>query len=174
MAVVVDSNVVVFLSAGALALVGSILVFAFRNTVYSVVALISALLGVAVLFFQLGAAFIGALQIILYAGAIMVLFLFVVMLLNVHRDTMGTDRHWIQRAVAVLAGVLLLGQLLLMGRGMMFRSETQVGESWGSAAHLAESFFSRFVLAFELTSFLLLAAMIGAVVLAHKPTDREA
>lgn len=169
----VSINVAVFLSAGALALAGSILVFAFRNTIYSVVALISALFGVAVLYFQLGAAFIGVLQIILYAGAIMVLFLFVVMLLNVHKDSLGTDRHWVQRAVGVLAGVLLLGQLLLMGRGVMFRSEAEVGEAWGSAAHLAESFFSRFVLAFELTSFLLLAAMIGAVVLAHSPTERK-
>jgi NADH-quinone oxidoreductase subunit J len=162
----------IFFAAAALALLGSILVFALRNTVYAVVALISALSGVAVLFFQLGAAFIGVLQIILYAGAIMVLFLFVVMLLNVHRDQFGRDRHWLQRGLAILAGVVLLGQLLLLGRGFL-GAVAPADETWGSAAHLAESFFSRFVLAFELTSFLLLAAMIGAVVLARRPRGEE-
>jgi NADH-quinone oxidoreductase subunit J len=77
----------IFLGAAGLALFASVMVFALRNTVYAVVSLITALSAVAVLFFQLGAAFVGALQIILYAGAIMVLFLFVVMLLNVHRAT---------------------------------------------------------------------------------------
>jgi NADH-quinone oxidoreductase subunit J len=162
----------IFFGAAALALLGSILVFVFRNTVYAVVALISALSGVAVLFFQLGAAFIGVLQIILYAGAIMVLFLFVVMLLNVHKNQFGRDSHWLQRGLAILGGVVLLGQLLLLGRGFA-GAVAPTDETWGSAAHLAESFFSRFVLAFELTSFLLLAAMIGAVILARKPQEEE-
>ena len=163
---------VVFFGAAFLALCGSILVFVFRNTVFSVVALISALSGVAVLFFQLGAAFIGALQIILYAGAIMVLFLFVVMLLNVHRDDMGRDRRRVQRALAMLAGIVLLVQLLLLGRGLGQTYARPDGD-WGSAASLAEVFFSRYVLAFELTSFLLLAAMVGAVILARHAHGEE-
>ena len=165
-------NALIFFGAAALALAGSILVFAFRNTVYSVVALISALSGVAVLYFQMGAAFIGVLQIILYAGAIMVLFLFVVMLLNVHKDEMGRDRKTIHRALAMLVGVVLAVQLLLLGRGLS-SATSPTPDGFGSAGALAEIFFSRYVLAFELTSFLLLAAMIGAVVLARKSGPEE-
>jgi NADH-quinone oxidoreductase subunit J len=163
----------IFILAAILALASSVLVFALRNTVYSVVALISALSGVAVLFFQLGAAFIGALQIILYAGAIMVLFLFVVMLLNVHRDTLGPDRRWLQKASGILIGFLLVAQLVLLGRSVI-SYQREVDGQWGSAADLAESFFSQFVLAFELTSLLLLAAMVGAVVLARRSQKEDA
>jgi NADH-quinone oxidoreductase subunit J len=159
-------NALVFFAAAGLALVGSTLVFVFRNTVYSVVSLITALAGVAVLFFQLDAAFIGALQIILYAGAILVLFLFVVMLLNVHRDEMGPDRLSVQRFLAMGLGLVLALQLLLLGRAL--GSTDPAPAHFGSAQSLAEVFFSRHVLAFELTSFLLLAAMIGAVILARK------
>ena len=145
--------------------------FAFRNTVYSVVALISALSGVAVLFFQLGAAFIGVLQIILYAGAILVLFLFVVMLLNVHKDEMGPAAKSGPRAKAMLAGLLLLLQLLFFVRGL--GGASALSPNFGTAAALAEVFFSRHALAFELTSFLLLASMIGAVLLARRSAPGE-
>lgn len=166
-------NELVFLVAALIALLGSVMVFVVRNTVYAVVSLIMALVGVAVLFFQLGAAFIGALQIILYAGAIMVLFLFVVMLLNVRRDSFATDRHWLQKSVAILLGFVLLAQLVLLGRSLLSRASARPGAAWGGAADLAQSFFSHYVLAFELTSLLLLAAMVGAVILARRPTKEE-
>jgi len=160
-------NELIFFAAAAVVLLGSVLVFVLRNTVYAVVSLIVALSAVAVLFFQLGAAFIGALQVILYAGAIMVLFLFVVMLLHVRRDDLGPDRHGLQKAVAILAGFVLVGQFVLLGRGVV--AGVRAAEpTWGSTAALAESFFSRFVLAFELTSLLLLAAMVGAVLIARR------
>jgi len=165
-------NELIFFGAAGMALAGSVLVFALRNTVYAVVALITALSGVAVLFFQMGAAFIGVLQIIVYAGAIMVLFLFVVMLLNVHRDEMGPDRHVAQKTLGIFAGFMLLIQLLLLGRGFGGALLT-TPDGWGSAGHLAASFFTRYVLAFELTSVLLLAAMIGAMILAGRPTQEE-
>jgi NADH-quinone oxidoreductase subunit J len=166
-------NELIFFGAAGIALLGSVLVFAFRNTVFAVVALITALSGVAILFFQLGTAFIGALQIILYAGAIMVLFLFVVMLLNVHKDELGADRHGFQKTFAIVAGLLLLMQLFLLGRGV-WTVQAADADGWGSAAALAETFFSRFVLAFELTSFLLLAAMVGAVILAGRARGEDA
>ena len=166
-------NEIIFFAASAVALMGSVMVFTLRNTVYAVVSLILALVSIAVLFFQLGAAFIGALQIILYAGAIMVLFLFVVMLLNVRRDDMGADRRWLQKAVAILVGFVLLAQLVLLGRSLVAGPPSEASPAWGTAADLAESFFSRFVLAFELTSLLLLAAMVGAVILARKPQGEE-
>lgn len=159
-------NELVFFAAAGLAFVGSSLVFAFRNTVYAVVALISALTGMAVLFFQLGAAFIGALQLILYAGAILVLFLFVVMLLNVHQDEMGPDNRWLQRVLAMGLGAALASYLLVIL--WTVGTTGQPPEGFGGAHSLAEVFFSRHVLAFELTSFLLLAAMVGAVLLARR------
>jgi NADH-quinone oxidoreductase subunit J len=165
-------NQFVFFGAGGLAVAGSIFVFVFRNTIYSVVALISALTGVAVLFFQLEAAFIGALQIILYAGAILVLFLFVVMLLDVHKDDLGPERRVVQRATAMLVGLVLFTQFLILGRGSHVLTGS-APESFGTARSLALVFFSRHVLAFELTSFLLLAAMIGAVLLARKTAREE-
>lgn len=166
-------NELVFFVAAAFILLGSVAVFTLRNTVYAVVALIMALVGVAVLFFQLGAPFIGALQIILYAGAIMVLFLFVVMLLNVRHDELGVDRRWLQKAVAILVGFVLLAQLVMLGRSLVTRNPAPSTADWGSAGNLAGSFFSRFILAFELTSLLLLAAMIGAVILARKSPMSE-
>lgn len=159
-------NTFVFFFAAGLAVVGSTLVFVFRNTVYSVVSLITALTGVAVLFFQLGAAFIGALQIILYAGAILVLFLFVVMLLNVHKDEMGPDRRRVQNVLALALGSVLFGYLMTLGHALGSAGPAEA--EFGSARGLAEVFFSKHVLAFELTSFLLLAAMIGTVVLARR------
>jgi NADH-quinone oxidoreductase subunit J len=164
-------DTLVFFVAAGLTLVGSVLVFVFRNAVYSVVSLISALSGMAVLYFQMGAAFIGALQIILYAGAILVLFLFVVMLLNVHRDDLGPERRTAHRALAMVVGLVLLLQFLLIGRGAWV-AEASPPARFGTAESLAGVFFSRHVLAFELTSFLLLAAMIGAVLLArHRPGE---
>ena len=165
-------DTLVFLFAAGLTLLGSVLVFVFRNAVYSVVALISALSGMAVLYFQLGATFIGALQIIVYAGAILVLFLFVVMLLNVHRDEMGPERRPVHRMLAMLLGLFLLVQLLVLGRGLL-ASAGEAPADFGTAGSLAEAFFSRHVLAFELTSFLLLAAMIGAVLLARRQPGEE-
>ena len=171
-------NTLVFLVAAGMALLGSMLVFVFRNTVYSVVALITALTGVAVLFFQLDAAFIGALQIILYAGAILVLFLFVVMLLNApQEDAAEWDRtHPLRRPGIARFGAMLAGLLVVqLAWALMRISELDTPVAGqadavrvSSVRELGRVLFERHAFAFEATSILILVAMVGAVVLARK------
>ena len=142
-----------------------------RNPMYSVVALVFAFLNLAGLYFLLGATFIGALQVLVYAGAIMVLFLFVVMLLNVGPDErrigwVHLDRWWF----GLLALLFLALFLVLAGQGV---SAPTAGPSPattqpGGVADVAAVLFSRFLLPFELAALLLTVALVGTVFLAKR------
>ena len=158
-----------FLAAALLTLVGSALVFAFRNTVYSVVALISALSGVAVLFFQLGAAFIGVLQIILYAGGIMVLFLFVIMLVNIEKAQKEEqfNKQWLVGLAAAVALGALFVLVYVKGRAL-FPERAILMPEQANTQQVAVLLYGNYMFAFEIASLLLLVAIIGAVVMAKK------
>ncbi|GBD25663.1 NADH-quinone oxidoreductase subunit J [bacterium HR30] len=143
-----------------------------RSPVRSALSLVVALFLLAVMFFLLDARMIAALQVIVYAGAIMVLFLFVIMLLNLQHEPVETARPG-QRTIAgafavvfalVLGAVALRGLPTMPGPGV----EVAVTPSFGSVESLAERLFTRHALAFEVTSVLLLGAIVGAVVLARK------
>ena len=160
----------------AAAVIGSLLVVSQKNPVYSVLAIILAFFGLAGLYVLLEAPFVAVVQIIIYAGAIMVLFLFVVMLLNVPReDAAEWDRgHPLYRPGAVRAGGVL-ALLLAIELGWALARTTGLSAGVGDArpaassvAELGRVLFTDYMFAFEVTSILIIVAMIGAVVLARK------
>ncbi len=162
----------VFALFAALALVSALVVVLHRNPVYSVMSLVVTLVSLAVLFVLLGAPFLAALQVLVYAGAILVLFLFVLMLLNVERDEGAAGGRWGQR-VGALAGALLFGGLLavLAWGGQVARALPAPGPGDVGLVALARELFTTYLLPFEIVGLLLLAAVIAATVLARKPGE---
>ena len=163
---------------GALALAASIGVIGQRNPMHSVMLLITSFGALAGLYVLLDAPFTAVTQIIIYAGAIMVLFLFVVMLLNAPQEdaaewdrTHPLRRPGIARFGAALAGVLILQLAYALMR--VNELEAPVGSQTGAAGvssvrELGRVLFDRHAFAFEATSVLILVAMVGAVVLARR------
>jgi NADH-quinone oxidoreductase subunit J len=158
----------------ALALVASALtVVVHRNPVKSAMALVVTLFLLAVVFVFLEAHMIAALQVIVYAGAIMVLFLFVIMLLNLNTDdSEGVRRgRTAFRIVAWVAGGILAGELTALFARVPFGAVATPPSGYGGPQVVARSLFTDFLLPFELTSILLLVAVIGTVVLAQRRTE---
>lgn len=159
-----------FYLAGVIVLT-SILVVALRNPVYSVLSLLIMFFHVAGLYVTLHAEFVAAVQIIVYAGAILVLYLFVVMLLNVRRE----DRYHAQFPLGALLGVMILTEVVLL---LSQHGDTSVptappavappAPAAGNTEAIGEVLFSTYVFPFEVASLILLAAMIGAIVLAKR------
>lgn len=156
---------------------GSLFVIVQKNPVYSIVSLILAFFGLAGLYVLLQAPFVAVVQIIVYAGAILVLFLFTVMLLNVPREDVSEwDRtHTLNRLGPTRLGALLA--LLMVGQLVWVLSRTPgVSAAVGAGTtgisdvgELGRVLFTDYMFAFEVTSILILAAMLGAVLLARKP-----
>ncbi|HJL98527.1 MAG: NADH-quinone oxidoreductase subunit J [Acidimicrobiales bacterium] len=168
-------DTLVFIIAAAICLTGALGVILARNPVHSALMLVMTLFGIAVQFVAQEAHFLAAVQVIVYAGAIVVLFLFVIMLLGVDRaQNLELSILPIQRwAALVFAGgsLLLLGALIVVVNEPVTGAEAVGGTASGdeNVRLLARSLFSDHVYAFELTSLLLVIAVIGAVVLARKP-----
>jgi NADH-quinone oxidoreductase subunit J len=173
-------TVVFYLLAG-LAVVASALVIGQRNPMYSVLLLIASFAALAGLYIQLDAPFVAVAQIIIYAGAIMVLFLFVVMLLNApQEDAAEWDRlHPLQRPGMARFGALLAALLVVQLAWALLRIaelDAPVGSQAdaavvGSVREMGRVLFERHGFAFEATSILILVAMVGAVVLARREGD---
>jgi NADH-quinone oxidoreductase subunit J len=162
-----------FYLVSALALICALCVVLKRNPVVSALFLVATLFLVAILYVLLHAQFIAALQVIVYAGAIMVLFIFVIMLLNLQEERRSSGGHTLQRICGVALGFSLLynvGSAVSRGplRGMMGAYPAAQVEAEGHTRVLAKLLFTDFLLPFEITSVLLLVAIIGAVVLAKK------
>ena len=158
---------------GAVAIVASTLVIAQRNPIYSVLLLIASFGALSGLYVLLDAPFVAVIQIIVYAGAIMVLFLFVVMLLNApHEDTEYDERvHPLlrpgpMRFGAALAGALLVELVWALTRGA--ESGTFPSKSVSDVGDIGRLLFTEYAFPFEVTSVLILVAMMGAVVLARR------
>lgn len=163
--------VVFYLSAGAALSAGVAMVLS-RNPVHAALYLVGTQLALAVLFLLQGAFFIAALQIIIYAGAIMVLFLFVVMLLGVDRQEALVEPLRMQRPIAVGLGVVLIAEVLylLTSRGFLVpaavRASAVSGE--GNVEAVARVLFTDWAFPFEATSVLLVVAVVGSLVLAKR------
>jgi len=145
------------------------------SPVGSAMCLIGMMLGLAGIFVLLQAHFIAILQIIIYAGAIMVLFMFVIMLLNLKQtasaDWVARDKN---RFISILTGVLSVGilyKIIDITFLAELNSSAELPDTFGTVATVGEALFTDFVLPFEVASLLLLAAMIGAVVLAKPKLD---
>ena len=160
-------DAIVFYVSAAVAIASAVVVIAQRNPITSAFALIVTLCSLSVIFGLLGSPFIAVLQVIVYAGAIMVLFLFVLMLLNVKReeDAPGRGGHAL-RGVALA----LVTLLVLQAGFVLLRSEPGPASPFDASTHrMAAILFSpHFLYVFEATSILILAALVGAVVLARK------
>jgi NADH-quinone oxidoreductase subunit J len=129
---------------------------------------------VAVLFVLLGAPFIATLQLLIYAGAILVLFLFVIMLLNVGRDEGIASGHRAQLVTAMLGGLVFAGMLaMLLWRTAGAAGLPPLSEEMVSLTGLAQELFGEYLLPFEIVGLLLLVAVIGATVVARRPTPEE-
>jgi NADH-quinone oxidoreductase subunit J len=163
----------VFLLFAALALVSALVVVVHRNPVYSTMSLVVTLVSLAALFVLLGAPFIAALQVLIYTGAILVLFLFVIMLLNVGREEAGTGSK-LAKAPALLAAAIF-GVMVALFSWRAFRDQAlaPLSEEFVSLARLAGELFDRYLLVFELVGLLLLVAVIAATVLARRPRPGE-
>jgi NADH-quinone oxidoreductase subunit J len=171
-------NLILFYAFGAVAVVATLLVIAQPNPIYSVLLLIASFMALAGLYVLLNAPFVAVIQIIVYAGAIMVLFLFVVMLLNVPTEE---DHDHSRFAVVESSGARAFGTVLacLMaielvwalnqpGRlGGVVRAGGAPDASW-SVAEIGRLLFRNYAFAFEATSILILVAMIGAITLAGR------
>lgn len=158
-----------FIATALIAVTSAVLVITQRKPVYSALFLVLCLLAVAVLFFQLNATFLAALQVIVYAGAIMVLFVFVIMLLHAREPVETETRLDYQQPAAVFLAFLLIaemGYLALVG-GKAVAASTESGTATG-VKELSRLLFTNYLLAFELTSVILLVAMVGVVVLGKK------
>jgi NADH-quinone oxidoreductase subunit J len=158
-------EIIFFIVAGLL-IVSSVLVVFQRNVVHSAVALVAALFLIAVLFLSLHAPMVGVLQVLVYAGAIMVLFLFVIMFLNPIGLEQRRSLWW---GAGCVSGLLLVAALSPVLSNLEPAQDPMVAtELFGGPEQLARSLFTDFVLPFEIASVLLLVAIIGAVVLAKK------
>lgn len=148
--------------------ISAIAVVTGRNAVASAMYLVLCLCGIAGIYITLDAHFIGILQILVYAGAIMVLILFVIMLLNLGRPERGVARNALTKAIgALLAAVLILITMNLY-RSASTGDVTAPVASFGTASGVGTLLFTKYLLPFEITSVLLVAAIVGAVILAKR------
>jgi NADH-quinone oxidoreductase subunit J len=161
----------VFLVAAAMALLGGIGVISFHQPIRSVLSLVVVMLALSVLFLLLNAQFIFAVQIIVYAGAVMVLFLFVIALLGPARE-LGRGRLRFQTWLSALFVVALLGLMWAMLQGVQYRQPEKADLSFfGTVQSIGVGLFTTYLYPFELTSILLLVAAIGAIYLSRKRID---
>lgn len=156
-----------FYLSGAIAVVSTLAVILQSNIVHALIYLILSLLSVAVIFYVLGAPFAAVLEAIVYAGAIMVLFLFVIMMLNMGQHTVDQEKQWMEPKKWILPGLLsavLLAQLL----NVMTKYESVMTPETVDVFQVSALLFGPYVLAVELASVLLLAGLVSAYHLAKK------
>ena len=160
------SEVVFFYLAGVI-VVTSVLVVLLKNPIYSALSLLILFFHVAGLYVTLHAEFLAAVQVIVYAGAILVLYLFVVMLLNVKRE----ERYHSQGPLAAFLGLMLATEALLIIAAPRFAgvdASALTSEAEGNTEAVGELLFSQYLYPFEIASLLLLVAMVGAIILAKR------
>jgi NADH-quinone oxidoreductase subunit J len=167
------ATTIIFFLAAAVALIAALGVVLAKNPVHSALLLVSVLVAIAIIFLLQGAQLVAAVQIIVYAGAIVVLFLFVIMLLGVDRMESLHDPIRLQRPAAIVLGVVALAEVLFLA-----------GHQWATGAssstaplhsghdtniqRVAKTLFTDFLWPFEVTAVLLVAAVVGGVVLARR------
>ena len=147
-----------------------IAVVSFSNPFYSALALIGNLASLAVLYLLLSAEFVAAAQVLVYAGAVMVMFLFVIAYLGGRADAPWASGPSIQSVAAVAAAAALLVEVIVvigLAASDSLSSAAQVPSSFGSPADIGEAFLTDHLLAFEITSVVLLVAAVGGVILGH-------
>jgi NADH-quinone oxidoreductase subunit J len=160
-------DLILFIVLAAIAIITAISMLISRNAIYSAMFLVLNFVTVAVIYLLLNAAFIAMVQVTVYAGAIMVLFLFVIMLLGAESAAGGDTLSWQPPLAILLGGALLMefAYILFVRQPEFLPAIKNVSESFGSPASVGSLLFDRYLIPFEITSVLLLVAMIGAIVL---------
>ncbi|WP_340615885.1 NADH-quinone oxidoreductase subunit J [Xenorhabdus entomophaga] len=151
-----------FYVAGLVAILATLRVVTHTNPVHALLYLIISLLALSVVFFSLGAYFAGALEIIVYAGAIMVLFVFVVMMLNLGKSVVEQERAWLQPRAWIGPSILSIVLLIVLSYAISTLPPAEISGEVVSAKEVGISLFGPYVLAVELASLLLLAGMVVA------------
>ncbi|MFM2477020.1 NADH-quinone oxidoreductase subunit J [Celerinatantimonas sp. MCCC 1A17872] len=162
---------IVFYIAAVVAVLATIRVITHTNPVHALLYLVISLLAVSVVFFTLGAYFAGALELIVYAGAIMVLFVFVVMMLNLGAETINQERQWLRPGLWIGPGILSALLLIALLYAIVGLHSPMIQFEMIGAKAVGIALFGPYVLAVELASLLLLA---GLVVAFHLGRDKEA
>jgi NADH-quinone oxidoreductase subunit J len=139
-----------------------------KNPVHSVLYLVLTFFAVAGHYVLLNAQFLAVVHIIVYAGAIMVLFLFVIMLLNLNKETEPHKSIWLKASAAIASGLLLVVLVGSLKGAEITKSTKEFNPNIGLIENLGKTLFNDFLLPFEVSSILLLAAMVGAVLLGKK------
>jgi len=150
-----------FYSAALVAVVSTVMVITRLNAVHALLFLIVSLLAVGMVFYLLGAHFAAVLEVIVYAGAIMVLFVFVIMMLNLGKTTVEQEMAWLQPSMWIVPGIL--SAILFIELVVVLSTDTGViGASLVEAKQVGILLFGPYLLAVELASMLLLAGLVGA------------
>lgn len=139
-----------------------------KNPIHSVLYLVLCFFTIAGHYVLLNAQFLAVVHVIVYSGAIMVLFLFVIMLLNLNKETEPHKSIWLKASAAVAAGSLLLVMVASLKGASTIQSVNTFNPNIGLIENLGTTLFKDFLLPFEVSSILLLAAMVGAVMLGKK------
>ncbi|MDE2448136.1 MAG: NADH-quinone oxidoreductase subunit J [Gammaproteobacteria bacterium] len=156
-------QVALYLEA-AVAVIATLLAITRYNPMHALLYLIVSLLAVAMVFFSLGAPFAGILEVIIYAGAIMVLFVFVVMLLNLGKATVDQERRWLLPSTWIGPGLLSLALLIALARVLVQGgADASVASSVIAARQVGVALYGPYFLAVELASMLLLAGLVTAL-----------
>jgi len=160
------TNLILFLILGLTAIATALGMLFSRNAVYAALFLIINFCTVAVFYLLLDAPFIALTQVTVYAGAIMVLFLFVIMLLGAEQTGRTPTTWWMQRTPIFLGAVLLVETIgIIYNQRNNMPAVAPASAAFGTPAGVGEILFNQYLLPFEVTSILLLVAMIGAIVL---------
>ncbi|MDX2042945.1 MAG: NADH-quinone oxidoreductase subunit J [Acidobacteriota bacterium] len=160
-----------FLAFASLAVVAAFNVILQRNPIYSAIGLIVVMCSLAGLFLTLSAEFIAAIQIIVYAGAIMVLFVFVIMLLNIREEDAKADRQKYLKFLAVPLFLALIG--VVMAALKTIGNPAASPNVPGTVENVAEGMFTNYLLPFEATSVLILMAIVGSMFLARRESAED-
>lgn len=173
-------DTIIFFISAVVAVFGATMMISQRNPVASVLYLILSLVAQAVIYVQLGALFVGAMLIIVYAGAILVLFLFVIMLLNLRSsEDYGKGSSAVSNVTKYLVSLLLLLELIFIIREVSLGTAATgimsmpLGDEFGSVRSVSLLLFTKYLYPFELTGVLMLIAVVGAVVIARKESHED-
>jgi len=175
-------DTIIFFISAVVAVFGATMMISQRNPVASVLYMILSLVAQAVVYIQLSALFVGAMLVIVYAGAILVLFLFVIMLLNLRgREDLGAHSSPISKATKYLVALLLFVELIFIIKSVALggpvaglMGTTPPTDDFGSVKSVSMLLFTKYLYPFELTGILLLIAVVGAVVIARRDRAEDA
>ena len=167
------AELIIFVLFGSVALAGALLMVLHPNPVYCALGLMATMLSVAVFYVVNDGHFIAAVQVVVYAGAVMTLFLFVIMIIGVDRAESLQEQLPAQRPLAVVLGVAFLVLIMIIGGSAWITAPASGEDANGTVEAIADILFTEWILPFEVTTLLLIIAAVGAVALAQYDLTRR-